>query len=286
MSDLRVTFGPDAANENNRRMFVDGSQWAKVYGWDKASVEARCDTLAQALARRDGVEERVVGYRARQSFGRWIVERELPCINGLSAWFAICSVPEPDEQEIGYSEGACGSAEENAKRIAAALSAHPAPTAPGDGEARSALMAAQSFIADGGHAETEPGASVYRQVTAALRQPDTAGEGPFNDQRDFPKLRTATPSTAEDASMAGGEECPDCDTSGRCTFVCETTPADPRPDLLEALREARAALEQAKEDIETLLNGPWCEAEGSLEDWTQSIDQALANIKAVMGEAG
>jgi hypothetical protein len=59
-----------------------------------------------------------------------------------------------------------------------------------------------------------------------------------------------------------------------------------RPDLLEALREARAALEQAKEDIETLLNGPWCEAEGSLEDWTQSIDQALAKINAVMGEAG
>jgi len=31
-----------------------------------------------------------------------------------------------------------------------------------------ALMAAQSFIADGGHAESDPGASIYRQVTQAL----------------------------------------------------------------------------------------------------------------------
>ena len=37
---------------------------------------------------------------------------------------------------------------------------------------RGALMAAQSFIADGGLAETDPGASIYRQVTAAL----TTGE--------------------------------------------------------------------------------------------------------------
>ena len=31
-----------------------------------------------------------------------------------------------------------------------------------------ALRAAQSFIADGGHAETEPGASIYRQITAVI----------------------------------------------------------------------------------------------------------------------
>ena len=37
---------------------------------------------------------------------------------------------------------------------------------------RGALMAAQSFIADGGLAETDPGASIYRQITAAL----TTGE--------------------------------------------------------------------------------------------------------------
>ena len=33
---------------------------------------------------------------------------------------------------------------------------------------REALMAAQSFIADGGLAESEPGASIYRQITQAL----------------------------------------------------------------------------------------------------------------------
>ena len=33
---------------------------------------------------------------------------------------------------------------------------------------KAALQAAQSFIADGGHAETEPGASIYRQITAAI----------------------------------------------------------------------------------------------------------------------
>ena len=40
------------------------------------------------------------------------------------------------------------------------------------GRLRGALMAAQSFIADGGLAETDPGASIYRQITAAL----TTGE--------------------------------------------------------------------------------------------------------------
>jgi hypothetical protein len=47
---LVVHFGPDAANPNNRRLFVNGQQWAKVYGWDKRSVEARADTIATALS--------------------------------------------------------------------------------------------------------------------------------------------------------------------------------------------------------------------------------------------
>lgn len=42
-------------------------------------------------------------------------------------------------------------------------------------EGREALMAAQSFIADGGLAETDPGASIYRQVSAAL-SPTVKGE--------------------------------------------------------------------------------------------------------------
>ena len=43
---------------------------------------------------------------------------------------------------------------------------------------RGALMAAQSFIADGGLAETDPGASIYRQVTVAL----TTGEANHKDK--------------------------------------------------------------------------------------------------------
>ena len=60
-------------------------------------------------------------FRSRERFGKWVVEREISCINGLSAWFEICSVHEPDEQEIGYSDGACGSAKNNASQIANSL---------------------------------------------------------------------------------------------------------------------------------------------------------------------
>lgn len=49
MSEYKVTVGPDAQNPNNRRLFVNGHQWAKVYGWDNASVEARCKILSDAL---------------------------------------------------------------------------------------------------------------------------------------------------------------------------------------------------------------------------------------------
>lgn len=44
-----VTWVNDASNENDRRMFVDGQQWAKVSGWDKKSLDARCDALEAAL---------------------------------------------------------------------------------------------------------------------------------------------------------------------------------------------------------------------------------------------
>lgn len=60
-------------------------------------------------------------YRARQTPDRWLIERELPCINGLSAWSAICSTVDPSAEEIGYTDGACGSAEERARLIASAL---------------------------------------------------------------------------------------------------------------------------------------------------------------------
>lgn len=45
----KVEWVNDASNINDRRMYVDGSQWAKIYGWDKASLDARCDALEAAL---------------------------------------------------------------------------------------------------------------------------------------------------------------------------------------------------------------------------------------------
>ena len=61
--------------------------------------------------------------RARKSqySDNWEVEEEFPCINGLSAWFVIATVEDADESAMGYTDGAFGSAEDRAKRIAAAL---------------------------------------------------------------------------------------------------------------------------------------------------------------------
>lgn len=50
----------------------------------------------------------------------WRIEAELPCINGLSAWFALALVYKPDAAEIGYTDGAIDNAEERATYIAAA----------------------------------------------------------------------------------------------------------------------------------------------------------------------
>ena len=46
----KVTWVDDAKNPNDRRMYLDGQQWAKVYGWDKASLDARCAILEAALS--------------------------------------------------------------------------------------------------------------------------------------------------------------------------------------------------------------------------------------------
>lgn len=45
----KITWVNDASNINDRRMYVDGSQWCKVYGWDWDSLNARCDTLQAAM---------------------------------------------------------------------------------------------------------------------------------------------------------------------------------------------------------------------------------------------
>lgn len=59
--------------------------------------------------------------RPRVYTAGWRVERSIVCINGLAAWFVIAEVDEPDEAEMGYSDGAIGSAEDRAKQIADAL---------------------------------------------------------------------------------------------------------------------------------------------------------------------
>jgi hypothetical protein len=72
----KVTWVNDASNAHDRRMYVDGQQWAKVYGWDDASLNARCDALERALtrgeSRQTGAREdlRVPGgYRGPSSSG-------------------------------------------------------------------------------------------------------------------------------------------------------------------------------------------------------------------------
>lgn len=52
MSDLKtpkVEIGPDANNENCRRIHVNGAQWCKVYGFDQAQVEERAKHIADSL---------------------------------------------------------------------------------------------------------------------------------------------------------------------------------------------------------------------------------------------
>lgn len=66
-------------------------------------------------------------YRAEKSRynDSWTIQRQYPCINGLSAWFVVAVVHEADDAEIGYTEGAFGSAEERAKTIVDALNTAP-----------------------------------------------------------------------------------------------------------------------------------------------------------------
>lgn len=48
-SNYRVSFIDDGQNANNRRLFVGGEQWAKVYGFDPASAEARAEIIKAAM---------------------------------------------------------------------------------------------------------------------------------------------------------------------------------------------------------------------------------------------
>ena len=62
-----------------------------------------------------------MAYRARKDEfnDSWVVEREIPCINGLTAWFEIAVCHQTSEAEMGYTDGAHGTAEDRATAIAA-----------------------------------------------------------------------------------------------------------------------------------------------------------------------
>lgn len=60
-------------------------------------------------------------WRARQiRYGSWSIETELPCINGLSAWFTIATVHAVDDAERLMSDGVRADANDDARLIAAA----------------------------------------------------------------------------------------------------------------------------------------------------------------------
>lgn len=59
------------------------------------------------------------GRQPPYSEGSTYIEAELPCINGLSAWFSVALVPAPSAEEAGYSDDAIDSGS-NAAFIAAA----------------------------------------------------------------------------------------------------------------------------------------------------------------------
>ena len=61
-------------------------------------------------------------WRARQiREGIVAIESQLPCINGLAAWFTVATLYDPDEAERGMSEGATAMAMENAQFICNAV---------------------------------------------------------------------------------------------------------------------------------------------------------------------
>lgn len=51
MQDISIAMGgPDATEPNNRRLHVDGEQWAKVYGFTPEQSLARANIICRALA--------------------------------------------------------------------------------------------------------------------------------------------------------------------------------------------------------------------------------------------
>lgn len=93
---------------------------------------SRCDAESKTRARRNtGNDFRdaaslygALNMTVRASKGYddlWYIEQEFMCVNGLRAWFVIATVDGSDEASMGYTDGAFGTAEERANRIAKAL---------------------------------------------------------------------------------------------------------------------------------------------------------------------
>jgi hypothetical protein len=243
-----------------------------------------------ALARRDGVSEEACAAVSDLTRAAWAMIEHFERVDGDARHKAVIA------------------------RLTAALTAPTAPTAPGDGGwSRAAELAAQIAEQWDNKAFIWSATDELRRL-AALRQPDTVAVtadtvrntitcfltaddpthwGEF--ERRLARAVGMDPSTAEDASMAGGEKeradkalaqlgkdlADDLEQghfsmadaiamirglSKRLSRASLRTPADPRPDPLEALREAREALFDRYDD--------------------DKVSQALAKIDAVMGEAG
>lgn len=48
----KVTRVKDATNPNCARIYVNGGQWMKVYGWDEHDLTFRCNIIIEALEKR------------------------------------------------------------------------------------------------------------------------------------------------------------------------------------------------------------------------------------------
>ena len=111
-------------------------------------------------------------------YGSFAIDAELPCINGLSAWFTIAHVDAIDDHELLMTDGAIGNAKDIAEAIAAAL-AKPASSPAGGGVVdRQALYAACKVYNE----SLEPSANkfgaterIIRAYLAALSQSTSAG---------------------------------------------------------------------------------------------------------------
>jgi|GEM_PF-6906389 len=97
------------------------TEMAAIENWNRrtalASGSGDHAELARLAEAASGQEWRVASppFAAGASY----IQTELPCINGLAAWFSVALVPGPSPEETGYSEGALD-ADANAAFIAAA----------------------------------------------------------------------------------------------------------------------------------------------------------------------